>query len=67
MAIARGGHALVMDTRTANGPRYVTETLRRAAIEAAEKGILTLPADASWASLASLGLSVAGDQGRHGS
>ena len=53
MAIARGGHALVMDTRTASGPRYVTETLRRAAIEAAEKGILALPADASWASLAS--------------
>lgn len=48
-----GGHALVMDTRTAATPRYVVEVLHRAALEAQAAGLLALPADASWASLPS--------------
>ncbi|MFF3148873.1 restriction endonuclease [Streptomyces sp. NPDC057927] len=50
---ARGGHALVVDTRTANSRRFVTDVLSRAALEAQERGILILPGDASWASLVS--------------
>ncbi len=46
-----GGLALVLDTRTANNPRYVTEVVRRLAIIAAEEGLLSLPSDASWGSL----------------
>jgi Restriction endonuclease len=49
----RGGYALVVDSRTANNRRFVTDALRRAAREAAELGVLTLPANESWASLAS--------------
>ncbi|HEY3546625.1 MAG TPA: restriction endonuclease [Propionicimonas sp.] len=48
-----GGHSLVMDTRTATTPRYVVEVLRRAALEARDANLLTLPQDASWASLSS--------------
>lgn len=49
----RGGYALVVDSRTASSPRFVTEVLRRAAIDAQRVGLLEIPADASWASLAS--------------
>ncbi|MFE5770707.1 restriction endonuclease [Streptomyces sp. NPDC056485] len=49
----RGGHALVLDTRTANTSRYIVEVLRRAALEAADLGLLTLPNDPSWGSLVS--------------
>lgn len=48
-----GGIALVMDTRTAGSPRYVVEVLRKAIDKASEKGLIALPADASWASLSS--------------
>lgn len=48
-----GGSALVMDTRTASSPRYVVEVLRRAFDDATSKNIVSLPDDASWASLAS--------------
>ncbi|WP_341869887.1 restriction endonuclease [Micromonospora arida] len=53
LVLDRSGHALVLDTRTANSRRYVTKVLRRAANEAAEKNLLRLRPDASWASLAS--------------
>jgi hypothetical protein len=49
----RGGHALVVDTRTANSRRFVTDVLSRAAMESQQRGILTLPDEASWASLSS--------------
>ncbi|HSH82610.1 MAG TPA: restriction endonuclease [Herpetosiphonaceae bacterium] len=48
---SRKGHALVIDTRTAAGPRYITEVLRAGAHSAAQAGLLTLPPDASWGSL----------------
>lgn len=50
---SRGGTALVIDSRTASSPRFVVEALRKAAHEASGGGILKLPADISWASLAS--------------
>jgi hypothetical protein len=53
-SIARecGGHALVIDSRTASSRRsFVSGALRRAAIEGQECGMLTLPENASWASL----------------
>jgi hypothetical protein len=47
-----GGHALVIDSRTATNRRsFVSAALRRAAIEGQERGLLTLPENASWASL----------------
>lgn len=52
IAAEEGGHALVIDSRTATSRHsFVSTVLRRAAIEAEERGILTLPANASWASL----------------
>lgn len=53
LATDRGGHALVVDSRTANYRRFVTDALSRAANEAAAAGVLELPSDASWASLPS--------------
>jgi hypothetical protein len=51
IATEHGGHALVVDSRTATRHSFVSTVLRRAAIEAEERGILTLPENASWASL----------------
>ncbi|OSP07318.1 hypothetical protein B7W94_08465 [Microbacterium sp. LEMMJ01] len=48
-----GGLAIVMDTRTAASSRYVVEVLRRACDDASRRGLLTLPSNASWASLPS--------------
>ncbi len=53
VARQQGGYALVLDSRTANDPRFVIEAVRRGAIEAASQDLLSLPANASWASLAS--------------
>lgn len=53
LAITRGGHALVVDTRTAASSRYVVEALRRAVDEAVEVGLLELSDEASWATLTS--------------
>ena len=47
----RNGHAVVMDSRTASSPRYVTEVLRRSVLDAQAKRILVLPSDSNWASL----------------
>jgi Restriction endonuclease len=48
----RGGHALVIDSRTATTRRsFVSAALRRAAIEGQDRGLLALPESASWASL----------------
>lgn len=47
------GYATVLDSRTANDGRFVTEAIRRVATEAAADGLLQLPTDPSWASLAS--------------
>lgn len=52
------GHALIIDSRTASGPRYVTEVLREAAYSAASAGVLELPETASWGSLATAMLSL---------
>ncbi|MFG1708700.1 restriction endonuclease [Nonomuraea sp. M3C6] len=50
----RGGHAVVIDARTATSRRsFVSAALRRAAIEGQERGLLTLPDSTSWASLPS--------------
>lgn len=49
----RRGVALVLDTRTADQPRYVVEVLRHVATEAQDAGLLSLPPTASWASLES--------------
>ncbi|MBU2642331.1 MAG: AAA family ATPase [Gammaproteobacteria bacterium] len=48
-----GGVAAVFDTRTAASPTYVAAALRKAMTEAAAKGKLSLPSDASFASLQS--------------
>lgn len=48
-----GGHAVVMDTRTASSSRYVVEVLHRAATEAEAAGVVRLPVQPSWASLQS--------------
>lgn len=48
---ARSGYAVVLDSRTANSPRYVVEVLRTASVAAAAAGVCELPVDASWASL----------------
>jgi hypothetical protein len=50
---AVGGHAYILDTRTADQPRYVVEVLRQAALSAAASGLLELPEDQKWASLGS--------------
>jgi hypothetical protein len=47
------GHALVVDTRTASTRAYLTAVLRRAALEAERAGLLRLPNEPSWATLAS--------------
>lgn len=52
------GHALIIDSRTASGPRYVTEVLREAAYSAASAGVLQVPETASWGSLATAMLSL---------
>ena len=49
----RRGHALVVDSRTAVARRFVADTLSLAARQAQSARVLTLPADASWASLPS--------------
>jgi hypothetical protein len=51
MAVTLGGYATVLDSRTATNARYIIEALRRAAMEGAERGLLTLAEDASWATL----------------
>lgn len=52
IAFEQGGHALVIDSRTATSRHsFVSTVLRRAAIEAEERGILILPKNGSWASL----------------
>ncbi|WP_425888766.1 restriction endonuclease [Micromonospora sp. DT4] len=49
-----GGHAKVIDSRTAISRRgYVNAALKRAAEEAVAAGLLELPASASWASISS--------------
>lgn len=48
-----GGSATVMDTRTAVVPQYVSAALRKAMTEAQAKGKISLPSDASFASLQS--------------
>lgn len=53
IATAPGGRALILDTRTANNPAYIVEVIRKAATEAASVGLLTLPDDPAWATLAS--------------
>lgn len=53
IARQRNGYSLVLDSRTAQDPRFVSEALRRAATEAAADGLLSLPEDATWASLSS--------------
>lgn len=50
---SRGGHALVLDTRTAGNARYLIEVIRRAAMEAEDSGLLTLPEETAWATLTS--------------
>ncbi|WP_433051169.1 restriction endonuclease [Dactylosporangium sp. CS-033363] len=47
------GHAVVADARTATTKAYLTTVLRRAALEAQAGGVLSLPPDAAWATLAS--------------
>ncbi|MDG4831560.1 restriction endonuclease [Solwaraspora sp. WMMD1047] len=49
----RGGFGIVIDSRTASSPLFVTEALRIAAQRAEEAGLIVLPADSSWASLQS--------------
>lgn len=53
LATRLNGVATVLDTRTADAQRYVSEVLRKAGTEAANTGILSLPDQASWASLES--------------
>lgn len=48
-----GGYGAVLDSRTASSPRYVTEVLRKIALEADASGLIALPHDSSWASLSS--------------
>lgn len=50
---ALGGSALILDSRTAEDRRYIIEAVRRAAVEAAGRGLLALPEDPSWATLTS--------------
>lgn len=53
LAKERKGYALVTDTRTATHRRFVTDALSVAAQRAQDAKVLTLPANASWASLSS--------------
>ncbi|MDG9677606.1 hypothetical protein [Micromonospora sp. DH14] len=53
MVSESGGSALVVDSRTASSPAFVAEALRIAAKAAESNGLLSLPADSSWASLQS--------------
>jgi Restriction endonuclease len=53
IAATLGGYALILDSRTATNSRYIVEAVRRAATEAAGRGLLTLPEDAAWATLSS--------------
>jgi chromosome segregation and condensation protein ScpB len=53
IATAPGGRALILDTRTASNASYIVEVIRKAATEAAHSGLLSLPDDAAWATLAS--------------
>lgn len=53
MASLRGGHALVVDTRTATEPAFVVAAMRRAIVEAAGRGLCTLPSDAAFSSVSS--------------
>lgn len=53
MALRAKGVSAVLDSRTADQPRYVVEVLRHIAIESAEAGILSLSPSPSWASLES--------------
>jgi hypothetical protein len=48
-----GGHALVVDSRTANAPDYVSAALRKVALEAQNTGVLKLPQSAAFSSLGS--------------
>jgi len=50
---ALGGYALILDSRSARDSRYIIEAVRRAATEAARRGLLTLPNEAAWATLTS--------------
>lgn len=50
---ADGGHAVIIDSRTANTPSFPVEALRAAAVAAQESRLLQLPEDSSWASLQS--------------
>lgn len=50
---ARGGLSLVLDSRTASSPPYVWAAVRLLAERAVKKGILELPADATFGSLRS--------------
>ncbi|MGY1936809.1 nSTAND1 domain-containing NTPase [Nocardia gipuzkoensis] len=49
----RRGVAVILDTRTAEHPRYVVEVLRKLSDEAVSAGIIEVPEAASWASLES--------------
>lgn len=48
-----GGYAMILDSRSARDSRYIIEGVRRLATKAAERGLLTLPIDAAWATLTS--------------
>ncbi|MDX3575507.1 restriction endonuclease [Streptomyces sp. FL07-04A] len=53
MVDSLGGYAIVVDSRTASNPRFVSEVLREAGVQAAATGLIELPEDSSWASLGS--------------
>ena len=46
-----GGHAMVLDSRTASNKNYVSAVLRKLALDASRRGLLELPEDSSWATL----------------
>jgi hypothetical protein len=48
-----GGYALLLDARTASLGSYLPSVLRRAALEGQKRGLLELPPQPSWATLAS--------------
>ncbi|MFI8995703.1 restriction endonuclease [Streptomyces sp. NPDC053542] len=49
----KGGACVVFDTRTATNSNYVSSALRKVALQAQTRGLLQLPDESSWASLAS--------------
>lgn len=51
--VKTGGRGVVLDTRTASSQEYVWASLRRIAVAAEQDGLLTLPEDAAFGSLAS--------------